>query len=90
MNMTQTNEVATAEPVTITNNYGSTIYPIISAINAPSNNGKPYDPLDPSNQEYRIYVGYSDATGNHVGLQPGQSITFNLPPALWTEGGSTS
>jgi len=86
MNMTQTNEVATAEPVTITNNYTSTIYPIISAINAPSNNGQPYDPNDPSNQEYRIYVGYSDATGNHVGLQSGQSITFNLPPALWDGG----
>jgi hypothetical protein len=85
MNM-PTSEIATAEPVTITNNYTSTVYPILSGINAPSNNGKPYDPYDPSNQEYRIYVGYSDATGNHVGLQPGQSITFNLPPALWDGG----
>jgi hypothetical protein len=79
-----TNEIAgQAEPVTITNNYGSTVYPILSAINAPSNNGQPYDPNDASNEEYRTYVGYSDATGNHLGLKSGQSITFNLPQALW-------
>jgi hypothetical protein len=46
-----------------------------------------YDPYDASNQEYRGYIGYTDATGkNYAGLAPKTSITITVPIAFWDSG----
>ena len=38
------------------------------------------------NQEYRVYVGYSQGGTNYFGLLPGQSITVPIPQAIWDSG----
>ena len=80
--------------VTITNDTGTTpgdtarwIYPVFVGTNEASFVGTTYDNLgDPVHQSYRIYVGYSQGGTDYAGLAPGQSITFNIPEALWDGG----
>ena len=73
--------------VTIINNYEYPIYPVLEATNEPSKaDGKPYDSYDAPHQEYRLYVGYTQGGQNWVGLLPGQTITFDIPRALWDGG----
>src|SRR5579885_770035 len=74
--------------ITITNNSPTqTIYPFLRGQN--SNQGEAhstvtgldytgtgeYDPYDPTTQDYRGYIGYTDGTNDLAGLQPGHSIT---------------
>ena len=45
-----------------------------------------FDPYDPSNQEYRGYVGFSQGGTNYAGLPPMTSITITVPLAFWDSG----
>ena len=70
--------------VKITNATSATIYPILEGENS---KGALYDTFDtPPNQEYRVYVGYSQGGVNYFGLQAGQSITVRIPQAIWDSG----
>ncbi len=84
---------AIEKAVTITNNTNTDatprwIYPVFLATNDGSAyDGSPYDPNDPANQDYRIYVGYKASNSQYyVGLPPGASVTFYLPEAMWDGG----
>jgi hypothetical protein len=77
--------------LTITNNSSQTIYPFLRGQN--SNQGVPpyqgtgeYDPYDPSTQDYRGYIGYTDAAGDHAGVAPHTTITFTVPIVFWDSG----
>ncbi|HEU5118070.1 MAG TPA: hypothetical protein VFT74_15715, partial [Isosphaeraceae bacterium] len=84
-----------AKYITITNGSASTIYPFLRTANngsdphstGPDPNGY-YDPRDPHNQEFRLYVGYSlpnggPQGGQFLGLPPGATITFQVPLVFW-------
>jgi len=45
-----------------------------------------FDPYDPSNQEYRGYIGYTDGTTDYAGLPPLSTITITVPLAFWDGG----
>jgi len=45
-----------------------------------------FDPFDPSNQEYRAYLGYTDGTNDYAGLPPLSAITITVPLAFWDSG----
>jgi hypothetical protein len=45
-----------------------------------------FDPYDPSQQEYRGYVGFSQNGTNYAGLPPLTSITITVPLAFWDSG----
>ncbi len=85
--------------ITITNNSPTqTIYPFLRGQN--SNQGEAhstvtgldytgtgeYDPYDPTTQDYRGYIGYTDGTNDLAGLQPGHSITITVPMVFWDSG----
>jgi hypothetical protein len=85
--------------ITITNNSPTqTIYPFLRGQN--SNQGEAmstvtglnytgtgeYDPYDPTTQDYRGYIGYSDGKNDIAGLQPGHSITITVPMVFWDSG----
>jgi hypothetical protein len=77
--------------LTITNDSSQTIYPFLRGQNsnqgvAPYQGTGEYDPYDPSTQDYRGYVGYHDATGDHAGVAPHTSITFTVPMVFWDSG----
>ncbi len=75
---------AAVKTVTITNNLTEPIYPILEGQNS---KGAQYDKNDKGiNQEYRVYVGYSQGGTNFFGLLPGQSITVPIPQAIWDSG----
>ncbi|MBI1324798.1 DUF642 domain-containing protein [bacterium] len=84
-------EAPVLKTITITNTSEITIFPILRNANTgqlpsnlnPNNPGNYYDPQDYHNQEYRAYVGYVDATGQHFGLKPGASMTFRVPLVFW-------
>ncbi len=71
--------------VTFTNNSNNheTIYPFLYS----PNNNKIYDPIDITNDEYRLYIGYENTDGNYVlGLPYGKSITVEVPLVFWNGG----
>ncbi len=88
--------------ITITNNSTQTIYPFLEDANSrtaitgdpsPSTNYTGtgmFDPFDPLNQEYRGYIGYTQQvngqTVTYAGLQPGTSITIDVPLVFWDAG----
>ncbi|MDR3633915.1 MAG: hypothetical protein P4L84_08930 [Isosphaeraceae bacterium] len=80
-----------AKTFTITNTAPFTIYPFLRGANTGTDpNSKapflnaPYDPQDPANAEYRLYVGYTKPGGGEfLGLPSGASITFQVPLVLW-------
>jgi hypothetical protein len=84
-------EAPPLKTVSITNTSDITIFPILRGANTgtlpsnlnPNNPGNYYDPQDFHNQEYRAYVGYVDATGQHLGLPAGAKITFRVPLVFW-------
>lgn len=84
-------EAPVLKTITITNTSEITIFPILRNANTgqlpsnlnPNNPGNYYDPQDYHNQEYRAYLGYVDATGQHFGLKPGASMTFRVPLVFW-------
>jgi hypothetical protein len=45
-----------------------------------------FDPYDPSKQEYRGYVGFSQGGTDYAGLPPLTSITITVPLAFWDSG----
>ncbi len=85
------NAAPVLKTITITNTSEITIFPILRNANTgqlpsnlnPNNPGNYYDPQDYHNQEYRAYLGYVDATGQHFGLKPGASMTFRVPLVFW-------
>jgi hypothetical protein len=84
------------------NSTTQTIYPFLEDANsrtalpgdpspAPTYTGTGmFDPFDAVNQEYRGYIGYSEqvngSTVNYLGLQPGSSITIDVPLVFWDAG----
>jgi hypothetical protein len=42
-----------------------------------------FDPYDPSNHEYRGYIGTTDGTNYTAGLPPQMSIKINVPLVFW-------
>ena len=71
----------------ITNNTTQTIYPIMRDPNSigivkDSPIGL-YDPYDPTNQEYRGYIGYQEGGKYYFGLKKGQSILVSIPLVFW-------
>ncbi len=77
---------------TITNNSPTqTIYAFLEGENSrqapsPYDGTAAFDPFDPSNQEYRGYIGYTDGTNDYAGLPPLSSITITVPLAFWDSG----
>jgi hypothetical protein len=84
-----------AKYITITNASAATIYPFLRTANngidphstGPYPDGY-YDPKDPHNQEFRLYVGYTVPNGNagggqYLGLPAGATITFQVPLVFW-------
>jgi hypothetical protein len=71
----------------ITNNTAGTVYPVMRDPN--SNTLKDnaavglYDPYDPTNKEYRGYIGYEEGGKYYFGLKQGQSILVSLPLVFW-------
>ena len=71
----------------ITNNTTQTVYPIMRDPNSITiSETSPvglYDPYDPSNQEYRGYIGYEDGGKYYFGLKKGHSILVSIPLVFW-------
>jgi hypothetical protein len=71
----------------ITNNTGSTVYPIMRDPNSNTIQGSStvglYDPYDPANKEYRGYIGYEQGGKYYFGLEKGESILVSLPLVFW-------
>ncbi len=84
-------EAPPLKTITITNKSTIPIFPILRGANTgklptstnPNNPGKYYDPQDYINQEFRAYLGYVDAQGQHFGLQPNATMTFRVPLVFW-------
>jgi hypothetical protein len=78
--------------ITITNNSPTQyLYAFLEGVNsrqavAPYQGTAAFDPYDPSNQEYRGYIGYTDGTNNYAGLPPLSTITVTVPLAFWDSG----
>lgn len=80
-----------AKTVTFTNTTDQTIYPFLrdanSGIGAGRNSGLTsgayYDPQDYHNQEFRLYVGYTQGGQDYLGLLPHSSITIRVPLVFW-------
>jgi hypothetical protein len=78
--------------ITITNNSPTqTIYAFLEGVLtrqavASYQGTAAFDPFDPSNQEYRAYIGYTDGTNNYAGLPPLSAITITVPLAFWDSG----
>jgi len=73
--------------LTLFNNTNQTIYPFLYDPNTgKSTTGGYYDPFDLHNQEYRAYIGYTKDNKDYLGLQVGQSITFDVPLVFWDSG----
>ncbi len=77
--------------LTITNNSSQTVYPFLRGQNSNQAVGQfagtgEYDPYDPSTQDYRGYIGYTDGTGNYAGLPAHSSITITVPMVFWDSG----
>ncbi len=74
--------------ITLINNTGDTVYPIIRAANsnAAPGGGALYDPHDPLNEEYRGYIGYVKNKKNYFGLPPSEKITVTIPLVFWDAG----
>ncbi len=75
--------------ITVTNNSSTQyLYAFLEGANSRQAIGQyagtaAFDPFDPSNQEYRGYIGYTDGTNNYAGLPPQSSITITVPLAFW-------
>jgi hypothetical protein len=71
----------------ITNNTTQTIYPIIRDPNSigivKDSPIDLYDPYDPTNQEYRGYIGYQEGGKYYFGLKQGESILVSIPLVFW-------
>lgn len=86
-----TNVTVPAKSVTFTNTTDQTIYPFLrdanSGIGAGSNSGLAsgayYDPQDPHNQEFRLYIGYVQNGQDYLGLPRYSSITVRVPLVFW-------
>src|SRR5262245_1568040 len=67
--------------ITFTNNSTDkqTIYPFLYSPNVEQK----YDPIDPNNEEYRLYVGYTQGNQNYLGLPYKHSITITVPLVFW-------
>lgn len=80
--------------ITFTNTTGRTVYPILESANnnvvtsnTNGNEGKGlYDPYDPVNREYRGYVGFKQNGQYFLGLQPGATVTVEVPLVFWDAG----
>lgn len=80
-----------AKTFTISNTAPFMIYPFLRGANVgiDPHSSTPfpagaYDPQDPFNQEYRVYVGYTLPNNKtYLGLPPGASVTFQVPLVLW-------
>jgi hypothetical protein len=78
--------------ITITNNSPTqTIYAFLEGEDSrqavhPYEGTGGFDPYDPSNQEYRGYIGYSSGGKNYAGLPPNSSIQITVPLAFWDSG----
>jgi hypothetical protein len=70
----------------ITNNTGSTVYPIMRDPNSNTIQGSStvglYDPYDPANKEYRGYIGYEQGGKYYFGLEKGESISREPSPSF--------
>lgn len=76
-----------AKILRITNNTTQTVYPIMrdpnsSTISKASPVGL-YDPYDPTDQEYRGYIGYEKGGKYYFGLKKGESILVSIPLVFW-------
>lgn len=73
--------------LTIVNNSDKTVYPIMrnpnSKTTAEGSTEGLYDPYDPTDKEYRGYIGYKEGDTCYFGLKAGQSITVSLPLVFW-------
>lgn len=69
--------------ITITNNTGETIFPILRDANTGAIDGVFYDPRDNHNQEYRGYIGYEENGTKYLGLPAHETITINVPLVFW-------
>jgi hypothetical protein len=87
--------------VIIYNNSDSFVFPILEGENSASKNLNVPQPIprydqsetslnpihiDGWNEEYRVYVGYSDGGTNYIGLAPHSSVTVPIPMAIWDSG----
>lgn len=78
--------------ITITNNSPTQwIYAFLEAQDSrqavsPYEGTGAFDPYDPSNHEYRGYIGYTDGTNDYAGLPPETSITITVPLVFWDSG----
>lgn len=73
--------------LTLYNNTTETIYPFLYDSNTgQSDAGGYYDPRDKHNQQYRGYIGYRVGQTDYLGLEPGHSITINVPFVFWDSG----
>jgi hypothetical protein len=78
--------------ITITNNSPTQwIYAFLEAQDSrqavsPYEGTGAFDPYDPSNHEYRGYIGYTDGTNDYAGLPPQTSITITVPLVFWDSG----
>jgi hypothetical protein len=73
--------------ITLYNNTKQTIYPFLYDPNTgQSKDGGYYDPFDGHDQEYRGYIGYKVGNTDYLGLQPGHSITIDVPLVFWDSG----
>jgi hypothetical protein len=79
----QTTPAPPEKTVTITNNSGQTIFPILRDANTGSIDGVFYDPKDLHNREYRGYIGYQQGGTNYLGLPAHRTITFSVPLVFW-------
>ena len=82
--------------ITITNNNPTEyLYAFLEGENSrqavsPYEGTAAFDPYDPSNQEFRGYIGYTDGTTDYAGLPPLSTITITVPLAFWDGGRSSS
>jgi hypothetical protein len=80
--------------VTIYNNTGQTIYPVIYAPNSTLDQYQPgkalFDWYDTPTQDYRGYVGYEVKSGTkttrYLGLLPNAKVTIGVPLVMWDSG----
>ncbi|HEY9661929.1 MAG TPA: hypothetical protein V6C65_26030, partial [Allocoleopsis sp.] len=46
--------------------------------------GSIYDPIDPWNEDYRGYIGYTGTDGiNYLGIPAGKTVTITVPLVFW-------
>ncbi len=79
--------VPTTKQITFRNNTDNTIYPFLYDANTGAAKGYGYyDPFDAHNQEYRLYIGYSQNNLDYLGLLPHSTITVSVPLVFWDSG----